>query len=329
MDPSLVTPDEIASAHERIRPHVLRSPIVELAGSGARVKAESLQPSGSFKLRGAFNSLLTLDDEARRRGVVAHSSGNHAIAVAMAGAELGIAVTVVMPRDAPAVKQRWTRALGAAVELVGPDSSERSERAAELAAADGLFLVEPYNSRQVIAATATIAIEILEDLDAGGEPLELYVPISGGGLSGGVAAGAKRRDARTRIVGVEPELAADALASRRAGRPVALPAEQMERTMADGLRVRQVGTLAWPHLEAFVDDIVTVSEREIRAAMRSLATQARLVSEPSGAVSVAAAMAGRGGGGSSPDRRVAVLTGGNVDPELYASVLAEETAPDP
>lgn len=314
---------DVTAARGRIEPWVARTPLVAMAGSGVVLKAESLQRSGSFKLRGAFHSLLLLDDAQRSLGVVAHSSGNHAVAVAMAGAHLGVPVTVVMPSDAPAVKRRATEAAGAEVVVVGPSSGERAARAAELAAERGLVLVEPYDSDAVLAATATIALEVLDDLPgAGDDPPELYVPISGGGLAGGVAAGAKRRDARVRVIGVEPEVAADALASRRAGRPVALPAAQMARTIADGLRVQQVGARPWPHLEAFVDEIVTVSEDEIRAAMRAVAAEARLVAEPSGAVPVAAALAGYGSDGRPPDRRVAILTGGNVDLPFLAEVLA-------
>lgn len=309
----LVGLEEIRAAHERIRPHVVRTPLVAMADEAVLLKAESLQPVGSFKLRGAINSMLGLTDDERRRGVVAHSSGNHAIAVAHAGAVLGIPVTVVMPSDAPAIKRERTLALGARVEVVGPASDERSARAAELALAQGLSPVEPYDSRAVLAATATIAVEILEDLAARGSvagPV-IYVPVSGGGLAGGVAAGAKLLDARVRIVAVEPEVAADYVASRRAGEPVALPAEQMARTAADGLRVQQVGAVTWPHLQAYVDDAVTVSEAEVRDAAARTWAETALVAEPSGAVSIAAALAARAGGAGGP--LVAVLTGANTD----------------
>jgi threonine dehydratase len=186
-------------------------------------------------------------------------------------------------------------------------------------------MVEPYDSMRTIAATGTISIEILEQVPGGG-PLDLYVPISGGGLIGGMAAAAKLAAVASgrvvRVVGVEPEVAADALASRRAGQRVELPAEVMARTSADGLRVQVVGERPWPHIEAFVDDIVTVSEDELDAAMRSCAAEARLVAEPSGAVPVAAALAGRGGSGAPPSARVAVVSGGNVDPARYAQILA-------
>jgi threonine dehydratase len=318
----LVTLDEIAAARARIRPYVLHTPLVALAASGVLLKAESLQPSGAFKLRGAFNTLLQLSAEARARGVVAHSSGNHAVAVAMAAARLGIPATLVMPSDAPAVKRGWTRALGAAFELVGPASSERAERAAQLAEAHGLTLVEPYDAREIIAATGTIALEILESLGTD-RPLELYVPVSGGGLIAGIAAAARLTTGNVRVIGVEPDVAADALASRRAGQRTRLPAEQMARTLADGLRVQIVGARTWPHIEAYVDELVTVPESELLPGMARVAREARLVAEPSAVVSVLAAVAGCGGGGAPAERRVAILTGGNVAPDLLARALSE------
>lgn len=326
----LVTLAEIEAARERVRLHVLRTPLVAMSGAGVLLKAESLQPSGAFKLRGAFNTLLQLSAAARARGVVAHSSGNHAIAVAMAARRLGIPATIVMPRNAPAVKLDWTRALGARVELVGPASAERTARAAALARAEGLTSVDPYDSRTVVAATGAIALEILEDLAGrgGGSP-ELYVPVSGGGLVAGVAAAAKQVDPRVRVIGVEPELAADAFASRQAGQRIELPAEVVSRTLADGLRVQIVGKLPWQHIQAFVDDIVTVSEAEILAAMQRIAFEARLVAEPSGAVSVAAALAGRGSGGAPAARRIAVLSGGNVDPSVWHQAFQSGAGPPP
>jgi threonine dehydratase len=301
-DLTLVTLDEVRSAYALIEPHVVRTPLVTMASARVALKAESLQPSGSFKLRGAYHQLLLLDTEARVRGVVAHSSGNHAVAVAMAAHALGVPATIVMPVDAPEVKRLWTEQLGATVELVGPSSTERSARAAQLAAEGGLTPVEPYDAMAAIAATATIALELHEQIPSD-EPFELYLPISGGGLIAGVATAAKLVAAEmgrsVRIVGVEPELAADALASRRAGERVAMPAQDMSRTLADGLRVQIVGALAWPHIEAYVDDIVAVTEDELCEAMRRCATEARLVAEPSGAVPVAAALAGRGGDGLS------------------------------
>lgn len=307
----LISLDEIRAAHERIGPYVVRTPLLPFGRRpGAWLKAEHLQPVGSFKLRGAINSLLLLGDAARG-GVVAHSSGNHAIAVAHAGAVLGVPVTVVMPVDAPAVKAERTRSLGAVVDVVGPASAERAARAEALSAERGLPLVEPYDSRAVLAATATIAIEVLDDLEAtgAGSPV-LYVPVSGGGLAGGIAAGAKALDPNVRIVAVEPEVAADYVASRAAGERVALPAEQMARTAADGLRVQQVGALPWLHLQAFVDDVATVSEAQIVDAQLALARDAHQLAEPSGAVAAAALLDADDDAGRSA---VAVVSGGNAE----------------
>lgn len=325
--PGSLALDRVRATAQELRGRVERTPLVALGHSGVRLKAESLQPSGSFKLRGALHSLLALDGDARRRGVVAHSSGNHAVAVAMAAAELGVPATVVMPRDAPRTKLERTREAGATVELVDPDSAARMARAAELALTHGLTPIEPYDSELVLEATGTIAIEVLEQVPDPVAPTAIYVPVSGGGLIGGLARAAKLLDPRTRIIGVEPELAADALASRRAGHRVALPAEQMARTLADGLRVQQVGERPWPLVVDHVDELVTVSEDEMLDAMRRIASDARLVAEPSGAVAAAAALAGRGLSGSTPELQVvAVLSGGNVDAELLSAVLGGATA---
>jgi threonine dehydratase len=319
--------ERVRATADELAGRVVHTPLVALGRSGVLLKAESLQPSGSFKLRGALHSLLALDEPARRRGVVAHSSGNHAAAVAMAAAELGVAATIVMPHDAPRTKLERTRAAAATVELVEPDSAARMARASELAAAYGLTPIEPYDSELVLEATGTIALEILQQVPDPATPTVIYAPVSGGGLIGGLARAAKLADPRTRIVGVEPEVAADALASRRAGRRIALPAEQMARTLADGLRVQQVGERPWPLVVEHVDELVTVSEDEALDTMRRIATGAALVSEPSGAVAAAAALAGRGMPRSTgPVQVVAVLSGGNVDAELLAAVLAGATA---
>ena len=311
----LVTADEVAEARTRLHEHVTTTPMVTMGRGGIWLKLENLHGAGSFKTRGAFNSITALTAEQRHAGVVAHSSGNHAIAVAEAARELGVRAVIVMPDDAPAIKRRRTLAAGAEVIEVGPASSERAEHAAQLAAEHGYALIEPYDSRTVIAATATIAIEMLE---AVGDLAEIYVPISGGGLAAGVALGAHLIDPGIRVIGVEPAVAADALASWRAGSVVTLPAQQMATTIADGLRVQRVGRLNWPHLQAHLHDIVTVTEDEIRTTMRDLALDHHLVAEPSGAVPVAAA---RRADHVEPARRAAVLCGGNVDPGLFAEII--------
>ncbi len=315
--------ERIRAAAARIAPFVLSTPLVPFGSSGVLLKAENLQPSGAFKLRGAFNTLLQLPEAARRRGVVAHSSGNHAVAVAFAAQKLGVPATIVMPEDAPRVKLDWTRALGATVDLVGPASSERARRAAELAQRDGLAPVQPYDAETIIEATASITNEIVADLDARAHvgPVDLYVPVSGGGLIAGMALAASQAERDIRVVGVEPETAADALASLRAGERVELPAEQMATTLADGLRVAVLGERTWPYVRDCVAEIVTVSESEIRTFMARIVLATRMVAEPSGAVAPAAAALGRGARENA--LRVAVVSGGNVDPTLLRAVLSD------
>ena len=313
---SLITLAEIEAARARIAPHVRPTPLVAMNPTGLGLKAENLQPIGAFKLRGAFNALLSLAPEVRARGVVAHSSGNHAQAVAYAAARLGIAATIVMPRDAPKPKLEGVRREGAEIIAVGASSSERAQMARDLAAERGVALIAPFDMDEIMCGTGTIGLEILEqapDLEV------VFAPVSGGGLLGGLAAAIKLSSPKVRVIGVEPERASDAWQSFRAGHIVAISAEEAGSTLADGLRVQQLGERTWPHIRAFVDDIVTVSEDAMRAAMRRIAAEARLVAEPSGAVSVAGALAYKG----DPARAVAVVSGGNVEPALFSAILAE------
>jgi threonine dehydratase len=300
----------------------LRTPLVPCPG-GTRdrtlyFKPENLQPTGAFKLRGAYNKISALSDEERARGVVAHSSGNHAQAVAYAARALGMRAVIVMPWGAPRVKLDATAALGAEVVLVGPDSAERSRRAEELAAEHGYVPVPPYDDEVLMAGQGTVGAEILEDLP---DVETVLVPVSGGGLIGGISAAVKLSRPGVRVIGVEPELAADARASLRSGTLVEFPADRVSRTVADGLRVQRLGDAPFEHVRAFVDDIVTVTEEEILDAMRRLALRVRLVAEPSGAVTFAAHLFH---GEELPSSRlaVAVISGGNVEPDLLAKVLS-------
>jgi threonine dehydratase len=312
----LITLADIAAARERIAAHVPLTPIVAMNPSGLRVKAESLQPIGAFKLRGAFNALLTLSDEQRAAGVVAHSSGNHAQAVAYAAARLGVAATIVMPDNAPSPKVEGVRREGAEIVTVGAASAERAAMARKLATERGCALIEPFDMDVIMAGTGTIGLEIL---DQASDVETVFAPVSGGGLLGGLATAIKLTRPDVSVIGVEPERAADAQASFRAGEIVSITAEQAGSTLADGLRVQRLGERTWPHIRAYVDDIVTVSEEAMRAAMRSIAREARLIAEPSGAVAIAGALAH----GADNRRSVAVLSGGNVEPALYATILAE------
>ena len=315
-DAPLITLEAIHAARRRIAPYVEQTPIVAMTPSDLRLKAESLHPIGAFKLRGAFNAILSLDADQRAAGIVAHSSGNHAQAVAFAAQRLGVRAVVVMPGDAPAIKIDGVRRSGAELVLVGPASAERAQRAATLAAERGLTLIEPFNQDAIMAGTGTIGLEILEQAP---DAQTVFAPVSGGGLLAGLATAIKLTRPDVRVIGVEPELAADAFESFRAGRIVSFTADEVARTLADGLRVQKLGARTWPHIRAHVDEIVTVSEEAMKAAMRQIAAEARLIAEPSGAVAIAGALAH-----SADDARsVAVLSGGNVDPALYAAILAE------
>jgi threonine dehydratase len=313
---------DIEAARRCLQGVALRTPLVGCPRSeedrALYFKPESLQPTGAFKLRGAYNKISSLSPEDRRRGVVAHSSGNHAQAVAYAALALGVKAAIVMPRGASRVKLDATEELGAEVVLVGPGSAERSRRAQELAVEHGYVPVPPYDDEVLMAGQGTIGAEILEDLP---DVETVLVPVSGGGLIGGISAAIKLARPDVRVIGVEPELASDARASLKSGRLVEFPADQVARTVADGLRVQKLGEAPFEHIRAFVDDIIAVTEREILEAMRRLALRVRLVAEPSGAVTFAAYLFHREE--LPPSRRtVAVISGGNVEPGLLVEVLS-------
>jgi threonine dehydratase len=312
----LVSLEEIRQAAARIAPYTVKTPLVAMTPSRLWLKAENLQPIGAFKIRGAFNALLSLSDEERKRGVIAHSSGNHAQAVAYAAQSLGVKAVIVIPDNAPPVKLAATRRWGAEVVLVPFLDNARTETCARLARERGLVVIEPFDARTIIAGTGTIGLEILAQKR---EVEAVFVPVSGGGLISGIAAAIKQSNPAIRVTGVEPEFANDAQQSLRAGRIMRVAPEQTVRTIADGLRVSQVGQIPWAHIRRFVDDIVTVSEEQIRAAMRRIAGEARLIAEPSGAAAAAGALAS----GFAPDKSVAIVSGGNVEPALYAEILTE------
>jgi threonine dehydratase len=242
------------------------------------LKLENLQPIGAFKLRGAYNKVASLTNDERRRGVISYSSGNHAQGVAYAARALGAKAIIVMPDNAPKNKLEATVALGAEIVIVGPSSEERRRRAEQLAAEHGYVIVPPFNDEKIIAGQGTVGLEILEDLPA----LEtVLVPVGGGGLISGVSAAIKLSNPKVKVIGVEPELAADAQASLRAGRIVSWPVEQVSRTTADGLRTQSIGAINFEHIRAYVDDIVTVTEGEIRETTRVPSPQPRFFFTPS------------------------------------------------
>lgn len=285
---------------------------------GLWVKPESLQPTGAFKLRGAGNAIAALPEPVRARGVVAHSSGNHAQAVGYAARAFGVSATIVIPEDAPQVKVDATAATGATVVRCAPTMAARVESARAAADRTAGTIIAPFDDPVVIAGQGTVGLEIAVDAP---DADVVLVPISGGGLIAGIAAVLHARRPRMRVIGVQPELNAHARESFTTGRRVGWDPRRSHRTIADGLRVERLGELPFEHLRAQVDDVVTVTEEEIRGALRVLATDARLVAEPSGAVACAAYLyrrpelpAGR--------RYVAVLSGGNIDPRRYAELLA-------
>jgi len=317
-EPHIVTIQEIRDAAERIRGVATRTPLLRWDDT-TWLKPESLQPVGAFKMRGAYNKVASLSDEERARGVVTYSSGNHAQAVARAARLLGARAVICMPENAPRVKVEGVLRDGAEIVTTGNDSEERHQRALELVRDQGLVMVEPYDDPAIIAGQGTCGLEIVEDLP---QVSSVLVPTSGGGLSAGVATAVKALAPTARVVGVEPELAADARESLERDELVTWTAEQTGRTMADGLRTNSLGPLPFEHLRRFMDGVVTVSEDEIADAMRQLARRARLVVEPSGAVGMAAHLAERLPHTVDDDARVIVISGGNVDPELYLRILA-------
>jgi threonine dehydratase len=320
----MVSLDDIRAARNLLHGIAVRTPLFEWTSDSDQcklfLKLENLQPIGAFKLRGAYNKVASLTDEERRRGVISYSSGNHAQGVASAARALGVRAIIVMPSNAPKNKLDATAALGAEIVIVGPGSEERRLRAEELAAAHGYVIVPPYNDEKIIAGQGTVALEILEDLP---NVETVLVPVGGGGLISGISAAIKLsnplRKTKVNVIGVEPELAADAQASLRAGRIVAFPAEQVSRTLADGLRTQSIGAINFEHIRAYVDDIVSVTEEEIREAMRLLSANAKTVAEPSGAVAPAAFLFHAD---ELPNTKmnVAVISGGNIDPALLADL---------
>lgn len=316
--PHLVTLSDIEAAAGRVASTCLWTPVVPLVQPSGEVplqlKAESLQPTGAFKLRGATNAIAVLDEAQRHRGVVTHSSGNHAQAVAYAARAAGVRATIVIPDNAPALKVDATRRWGAEIVIVPP--AERLARAEQLATQTGAVLIPPYDDPAVIAGQGTVGLELVEQVaDLG----TVVVPVSGGGLVSGIAAAVKALRPEVQVVAVEPELAGDLAEGWAAGERRVWSVADTARTVADGLRTDSVGVSNWEHIQAFVDDVVTVSEDEILAAVTSVVRGARLVVEPSGAVAAAAVLFGK----IAPMRgtTVAIASGGNVALETLASLL--------
>jgi threonine dehydratase len=324
LSPGLVTLQDVEAAAARIEGIAVRTPLLpfqelsEELGGEIRLKCESLQRTGSFKIRGAFNFLSQLSEEELARGVITYSSGNHAQAMALAARLLGVRAVVVMPTDSTSVKVQGAKALGAEVHFAGTLSLQRQARAEEMAREEGFTIVPPFDHPWIIAGQGTVGREIVEDWP---EVEVVLAPIGGGGLSSGVAVSLKALLPDVRFVGVEPEGAASMGAALKAGGPVILDGVD---TVADGLRTNRCGETTFRHAQALFDEVVQVSDDAIREATALLLNRRKLVVEPSGAATLGALLSGlvevRG-------RKVAaILSGGNLDPSLIADLTQGSSA---
>jgi len=321
--PLAITPADVAAAAERLRGKAHRTPIHHgdsfdaAAGMATWFKCEQFQRGGAFKFRGAYNKMATLSPEVRARGVIAFSSGNHAQAVALCARLFGVPAVICMPTDAPSVKVAATRGYGAEVVSYDRLTQDREALARQLAEERGLTLVPPYNDPAIIAGAGTVALELLEDTAAQGITLDVVAaPTGGGGLISGSSVAAHGLRPDIHVVGVETEAANHAYLSKVRDERVAIPPPD---TIADGIRTAQLGTLTWPIIRGTVDEVVLVSDDEVRETMRFLLLRLKLVVEPTGAVAAAAALTGK-------LRRYGlragvVLSGGNVAPEMLCDVL--------
>ncbi|PTM40270.1 threo-3-hydroxy-L-aspartate ammonia-lyase [Bosea sp. 124] len=311
---------DVETAAERIKGVAHRTPALTSRTANARTggnlifKPENLQRMGAFKFRGGYNAIAALSPERKKAGVVTYSSGNHAQAIAYAGRLLGVPTTIIMPLDAPAAKVAATRGYGAEIVTYDRYSQDRLAIGAELAEKRGLSLIPPYDHPDVIAGQGTAAKELIED--AG--PLDiLLVCLGGGGLLAGCALAAKALNPACRVFGVEPEAGNDGQQSLRSGKIVKIA---VPKTIADGAQTPFLGDYTFPIIQALVEDIVTVSDDALVAAMRFFAERMKLVVEPTGCLAAAAAFTG-----AVPveGRRVGVIiSGGNVDLASYARFLA-------
>lgn len=312
----MVTIDDIDDAARRIAGRIVRTPLLPAGwGDASRplwLKPENLQSIGAFKVRGAFNALARLDPEIRARGVVAYSSGNHAQAVAYAAAEYGVPAHIVMPEETPGVKVEATRGHGAQVVLCG--AGQREQVAEDLVRRTGGVLVPPFDHPDIIAGQGTIGLEIAQDL-AG--VAAVLVPVSGGGLASGIGTAVRALCPQAKVFGVEPELAADTAEALACGHRVEWSVAQRNRTIADGLRSTP-SELTFAHLRHVLDDVITVSEDEIKSAVRELAYSAHLIAEPSGAVALAGYRKATGPAGPT----VVIVSGGNVQPPMLRDILS-------
>jgi threonine dehydratase len=314
----LVTLDDLRAAAGRVRDAAVRTPVLALPWPADtpshpfRIKCENLQPMGAFKVRGAFNMLAQLPADARARGVITYSSGNHGQGVAMAAMACGVHAVVVMPTTAPAVKVEGVRSYGAEVIFAGTTSLDRQSRAEAEAAARGLTIIPPFDHPMVIAGQGTVGLELLEQVPDLGT---VYVPMGGGGLIAGVSAAIKLSRPGVRVVGVEPVGAMKMRAARDAGQPVTL---EKTASIGDGIMNMRAGDITFAHVQQYVDDLVAVPDEAMARAVAWLFRHARIVAEPSGAATTAAVMLGLG---APVGTVVAIVSGGNVQPDHFAKYI--------
>ena len=320
---TLVTIAAIRAAAATLDGIAVRTPLVAFGPSADRryLKAESLQPIGAFKLRGAYVAVASLHADVRAQGVITYSSGNHAQGVARAARLLGVPAVVVMPSDAPPIKRDRVEADGAEIVVVGTASDERQRVAESMAAERSLAIIPPFDDDRIIAGQGTIGLELMDDLP---DLAVVLVPVGGGGLASGVATAIKALRPEVRVIGIEPELAADAKESLERDEIVRWPSELVSRTIADGTRTQALGPRTFAHLRAHLDGIVTVSEAEVAAGVRLAAERSRLVVEPSGALGIAAMAfhSAELGLDRASGAVVAVVSGGNVDPDAFREYLS-------
>jgi threonine dehydratase len=315
---------DIVAAAATVGGHAVRTPLVEVpklngeVGFRLLVKAESLQRTGSFKFRGAFNRISQLDEAERRRGVVAFSSGNHAQGVALAAALVGVPATIVMPADAPAIKIANTRSFGAEIRLYDRATESREDIAAQIAAERGAILVKPYDDPLVIAGQGTVALEAIEQAQSAGVTFDAFIaPASGGGLIAGCALACQTLSPATLIYTAEPETLDDHARSLAAGHRLANPPGAT--SICDALLGPIPGELTWEINGTRLAGGLVASDSEVKQAMKTAFQELKLVLEPGGAVALAVALAGRIPG---ENRAVCVVaSGGNVDPGLFAQIL--------
>jgi threonine dehydratase len=313
---TIVSLEEIVAARERIRGVARVTPMIDVSGVAGRplwLKCENMQPGGAFKIRGAYNMIAQLSPADRVRGVITYSSGNHGQAVAISARAVGAPAVVVMPTTAPSVKIDGARSFGAEVLFAGTTTIHRRAKAEAIAAERGMMMVPPFDHEWIIAGQGTLGLEILDQCPG---VRTILAPIGGGGLVSGVAAAVKQRRPEVAVIGVEPAGAASMKASVDAGEVRTLGQAQ---SIADGLMAVRPGDLNFAHVRALVDRLITVDETEIIAALRWLFRDARIVAEPSGAVTVAAAL--RDPAEYVPPV-VAIISGGNLDPAVAASYLS-------